>query len=371
MIQEPRILLIGSAGRNSGKTLFACRLIEKLRLTHPIYAAKVTAINSKKEKCPRGGEGCGVCSSLEGNFDIKKERKNGKNKDTQRMLAAGAHGVYWLRSMRDNLQEAATELIECFPKDALIICESNTFRTVVEPALFLMFRSPEYTKIKPSLKEVKHYADNVITFDGTDYSTSIDDVTIVDGKWAFPLDAGAIVMAGGKSRRMGKEKSMLLINGKPMIEQVCSQLRPHFSQLLISSVDADKYGFLNAPIIPDREAGHGPLMGIASALEESEWELNLVVACDVPKINMRVVRRMLREARGYDAVVPVTRKERLEPLFAVYRKSIAPALFDCLGKGIRRISDALEECNVNYMRLEEPDWPGNLNTPQDYKDYIS
>ena len=80
--------------------------------------------------------------------------------------------------------------------------------------------------------------------------------------------------------------------------------------------------------MPDEVPEQGPLMGIVSALEASTNKLNFVVACDIPKINMSFVNRMITEANESqaDIVIPVTGKGKYEPLFAIYRKRIIEAM---------------------------------------------
>ena len=106
------MLLIGSAGRNSGKTVLACRLLERWGRRIPIVAIKVTTIRGEEGSCPRGGEGCGVCSSLEGEFQIRREEETGLAKDTSRLLAAGADRVYWLCVREESLAAGMAALRE-------------------------------------------------------------------------------------------------------------------------------------------------------------------------------------------------------------------------------------------------------------------
>lgn len=122
---------------------------------------------------------------------------------------------------------------------------------------------------------------------------------------------------------MGTDKSMLLIDGKSIIEGICEQLRDCFEKILISANDLDRFAFLGLDIIPDKKPNQGPLMGIASALEVSTSELNFVIACDIPEIEIGYIRQMLAEAKRSEAdiVVPKTSNGKYIPLFAVYRKS--------------------------------------------------
>ena len=182
--------------------------------------------------------------------------------------------------------------------------------------------------------------------------------------------ATAIILAGGSSRRAGRDKSLLRIEGRPLIEHICRQLRPRFDQILVSANNTDDYAFLGVPIIPDRIPGSGPLMGIATALETSSTDLNFVVACDIPEIDLTFVERLLREAHDYDGVVPVDAEGRWEPLFAVYRKTMLEGMFRVLDSGRRRVSAAFPLCRMRYVELGADAAIVNLNTFDEYRDYV-
>jgi hypothetical protein len=73
MIELDGMLMVGSAASNVGKTELACALLRKFTKVREVIGIKVTAITGKEGQCPRGGEGCGVCSSLEGVYSIAEE----------------------------------------------------------------------------------------------------------------------------------------------------------------------------------------------------------------------------------------------------------------------------------------------------------
>jgi len=417
MFRLDGMLMIGSAGTNVGKTELACALIEKFGngLGHPyresgdIVGIKVTTIKAKDGQCPRGGWGCGVCSSLDGDFCITQETNKSSGKDTGRLLAAGASRVFWLRVLKIHLDEGIKALLDIIGPDAVSVCESNSLRGVVEPGLFLMVKGRNDKRWKSSADEVKEYADKIIVSDddgfdpireskdkektknkklsnGVDFD--LNRIKLIDGKWMMQEKATAIIMAGGTSSRMGVDKSMLLIKGRAMIERISEQLRGAFDQILISANDVDKYSHLGFEVVPDKVQGQGPLMGIASALRASNNELNFVVACDIPSIDIRFVRRMLKEAdgvdpvreskarektknkelsNGVDIVVPTTDDEKYEPLFAVYSKSALIAINDVLLSGKRKISDVFGQCRVKYIEVGERFV--NLNTMAEYEEF--
>jgi len=362
------MLLIGSAGRNAGKTNLTCAIVRKYSKTIPIAGIKITTIRAKDGQCPRGGRGCGVCSSLVGDFCITEEADRNSRKDTSRLLAAGASRVFWLRVMRTHLREGLTALLDIVGRDQACVCESNSLRQVVEPSVFLIVRNRDSGAWKSSAREVRKYADRVVNWDEGGFDLDISRIKLIDGKWALMEEATAIIMAGGESSRMGADKSMLSVGGRPLIETVAEQLRGSFSQILVSADNVEKFGFLNLPIIRDEVVGQGPLMGIASALEASDNELNFVVACDIPYIDLHYVRRMLMEANGADAVIPTSGDEKYEPLFAVYRRSLLRGMHEVLESGGRKISDILSKCSVKFLKLEAQQF-ANLNTTTDFEEY--
>ena len=169
---------------------------------------------------------------------------------------------------------------------------------------------------------------------------------------------------------MGTDKSMLPIEGRPIIKGICGRLSTCFEQILISADNKDKFGFLGYEVVPDKIPEQGPLMGIASALEASSNELNFVVACDIPRMEIRHVRRIISEAANgeYDIVVPVAGDGQYEPLFAVYRKSALRAVNKVLASGGRKISDVFALCNVKRIDLGAD--LVNLNTTAEYEEFI-
>lgn len=363
------MLIIGSAGRNTGKTFLAAAIIKKLAKALPLVGLKVTTIREKDGSCPRGGEGCGVCSSLEGDFCVTEETNPDSAKDTSRLLAAGASRVFWLRAMKDHLAEGIRAFLESIPDESPILCESNSARSVVDPGLFLMTKKKDENEYKSSAKEVCDLADRIVSFDGTIFDLNLEDVSFYNGNWALRERAAAIVLAGGKSSRMGEDKSLLPIQGKPMIERLYENLRRNFDQVLISSGEPEKYAFLGAPVIPDKFPEQGPLMGIASAMAASTNETNFFIACDIPDPNLHIIRKMLRESEDCDAVVPVFGKDRAEPLFAVYKKKLLPLIQETLSLGKRRILDFFEYCDVKKLKMDENEVIMNINTIEEYKEY--
>jgi len=271
--------------------------------------------------------------------------------------------------MKTHLNEAAISLLDVIGQDVVSICESNSLRQVVQPGLFLIVKKHDSKAWKKSAEDVKKYADRMVVSDGAGFDFDISRIKLTGGKWTIKEKATAIILAGGSSRRMGTDKSLLPIKSKPIVEHICEQLCDSFEQILISANEVGKLAFLGFEVVTDRQTGQGPLMGIASALEASENELNFVVACDIPDIDLKFVKRLLTEAQEADIVIPTTDgNEKLEPLFAVYRKSTLGVINEVLASGGRKISDVFSRCNVRYVKMKAGQIT-NLNTMDEYEQF--
>ena len=192
MVKLDRMLMIGSGGANVGKTELACAVLRRFtREGRDIVAIKVTTIKEKDGQCPRGGEGCGVCSSLEGVYSILQETDSRSGKDTGRLLAAGASRVFWLRVLKTHLKEGLAALLNAVGPEVTLICESNSLRNVVEPGVFLVAERKGAKTWKPSAMEVKEYADRIVVSDGSSFDLDVGRIRLENGKWLVNLNTMA------------------------------------------------------------------------------------------------------------------------------------------------------------------------------------
>jgi len=184
IIRIPGMLLIGSSGRNSGKTHLACSVIRNNCRRVDIFGLKVTTIKEKNGPCPRGGEGCGVCASLEGDYCLTWENNRYGQKDTSLLLQAGAEKVLWLRVLQDRLKKGVDALIKEIPKNVAFVVESNRLRLAVEPDLFIMVANAKST-IKPSAALVWDKTDVIIQTNGRKFDHDIDKILFTGKKWTL------------------------------------------------------------------------------------------------------------------------------------------------------------------------------------------
>jgi molybdenum cofactor guanylyltransferase len=371
MIELPHMLMIGGTRSKVGKTELACRIIGTHSTRHRVIGIKITTVHEETDECPRGGEGCGACTSFDGGFCFTEESTGPPGKDTTRMLEAGAERVLWLRALRPHLEEGILALLEMIDSDTALICESVSLRKIVKPGLFLMVKEKGADEFKPSAEEVRDLADRVIESDGKTFDMDPNDISLANSAWTLREAATAIVMAGGKSSRMGRDKCFLPIEGRPMIEYICNKLGPHFEQLLISANDIDRFSFLGFEVIPDKVPGYGPIMGIVSVLEASDHDVNVVIACDMPNIDATFLRRLIRECEGYEGAVPVTGAWLLEPMCAAYHKNILETFRDAVAAGEKKISDVLQRCNIHFIEVGDDKPFRNINTKEDYQNFIT
>lgn len=161
-LKVSNMILLGATGRNLGKTTLAIHIIETLKERVPIIAFKVITVRDHGDICPRGGKGCGICHGLKDCFDIREEMGDGE-KDTMLLRKAGAQHVYLVRSLKDHIRDAIETAMTYVPEGTLVICESNSVRTAVEPGLFIMIKSADSEEnYKPTAKEVISKADFVV-----------------------------------------------------------------------------------------------------------------------------------------------------------------------------------------------------------------
>ncbi len=183
-------------------------------------------------------------------------------------------------------------------------------------------------------------------------------------------EATAVILAGGDGFRMGLDKSMLLVGNRPMIGLIADQLA-FFPERLIGSNNPDKYAFLGIPVVPDQRPGIGPLMGILSCVDRAAHELCFVTGCDIPTLEASFILRLLADAPGYDIVIPRLADGRVEPLLAVYRKTVVPVAQAIVARGGRRIVELVDGLRVRFVPGESLPWYRNLNTPEDYRRWLA
>ena len=182
-----------------------------------------------------------------------------------------------------------------------------------------------------------------------------------------------VILAGGKSSRMGTDKAMLKIGSFLTIERVATVLRTVTDEILIVTDQPAKYASFGDTTTPDLLPGNGPLGGIHAGLVKSTHHWAIVTACDLPFISTSLCRLLINSrAPGLEVIVPRYRG-RLEPLCAVYSKDALKVIEQRLARGLNKTIFLFDELKVKYLEDEELACAEiclekvffNLNTPAD------
>lgn len=183
MTVRSNFLIVGSTGRNTGKTEFACRIIERHSCKNEIIGIKVIPVDRNESDCHRGLEGCGLCNSLTGDYKIIEETSSDTSKDTSRMLKAGAKKAYLLLVERNSLETGVDAMLTMLPEKSFVIVESNSIRKVLNPGLFIVIKDFTTGFIKPSCAEVLPFADKLVEFNNLNWDFDPENVLIQNESW--------------------------------------------------------------------------------------------------------------------------------------------------------------------------------------------
>jgi molybdenum cofactor guanylyltransferase len=191
-----------------------------------------------------------------------------------------------------------------------------------------------------------------------------------------PVNAGAIVLAGGKSSRMGTSKALLPFGAETMLQRVIRLLQDVVSPIIVVAARDQPLPRLPPDVIVTRDEceGRGPLEGLRAGLKAlpSDVEAAYVTSCDVPLLVPGFVRQMLDLATGHDVAI-LEIDGFAHPLSAVYRRTVLPHVEDLLAHDRLRPAFLFEEVRTRRVRRDEmtadPDLHTlrNLNTREDYE----
>lgn len=186
------------------------------------------------------------------------------------------------------------------------------------------------------------------------------------------IPATAALLAGGASRRMGRDKASLPWGEDPLGIFVARRLETWFEETIVS---ADRPGvFAGMPwrIVPDIVPGGGPLSGLQGSLDAAAHPWVFLSACDMPFLRPELLRGLWALREGADAVVPLVR-DLPEPLCAFYGKSCLGAVGEALARGRRKMDSFFDAVRVRLVPEEtwrpfDPEGRSfeNMNTPEEY-----
>lgn len=194
------------------------------------------------------------------------------------------------------------------------------------------------------------------------------------GSMASSKAINGFVLAGGESRRMGRDKALIHLGSEPLVLRAAGLLEPFANEVALIA-PRDRYTNLGLRVVSDQWPDKGPLAAICTGLLRSSADWNIFLACDLPLISSRfiqyLVKRILKTRS--DAVVPRT-EEGWQPLSAAFHSRCRTPFVRALEAGRRSVIGLFDEVRVDVIGVDELANAGlsdrefaNMNTPEDWK----
>ena len=186
-------------------------------------------------------------------------------------------------------------------------------------------------------------------------------------------ERSAIVLAGGRSSRMGQAKALLPFDGEPLIAHIVRSLKELFADVVVVLGPGQAVPALPVTLVRDEVAYQGPVSGIYHGLNAAKSDVSFVASCDIPFLNLSLISYLFSHIHDHDVVVPYW-EGRYQPLFAIYRKDVTPYLHAQLQRGELRpifLFDKVRTRKIDEEEIRRFDPEGlsflNMNTPEDYE----
>jgi len=184
-------------------------------------------------------------------------------------------------------------------------------------------------------------------------------------------DVTGIILAGGQSTRLGQNKAFIEIDGQTLVERVASRLSQVVARIVLVTNSPEQFAFVGLPMTADLIPGVGAAGGLHAGLSAIGTEYGFVVGCDMPFLNVSLMRYLISLREGYDAVIPRLGQYH-EPLHAVYSRRCLATIEERVRSGRRRILELCSDMCVRYVDeteigLLDPHRLSffNINDPQD------
>lgn len=172
-----------------------------------------------------------------------------------------------------------------------------------------------------------------------------------------------IILAGGKSSRIGSDKGFLLLKNKSFIQHIIEAMQPLVNNIIIVSNNPD-YDVFKLKRVNDLISDAGPLAGVYTGLHYSNTKNNLVLSCDVPLINTDTLKKLTEQIEDYADVIQLKSKGKTMPLIAMYKNHCENHFFELLQQGERRLRFAVNQLKVKTIVLNTTleKFTANINT---------
>ena len=170
------------------------------------------------------------------------------------------------------------------------------------------------------------------------------------------MDVSCIVLAGGRSSRLGQHKAQVIVGNKSLFQRVLSSVSFIEGEIIVVRSGEESFpspsGESEYRVVNDIYPRRGPLIGILTGLKVSESQHNLVVACDMPFLNQALLRYMIQQAEGFDVVIPRL-GDMVEPLHAVYSRSCIEPMAKMVRDDNLSVHRLLGMVKARYIETDE------------------
>ena len=179
-----------------------------------------------------------------------------------------------------------------------------------------------------------------------------------------------IILAGGASSRMRKDKGLCEFKGKSLVKYAIEALLPICGSIIISSNNVEGYKKFGYDVVIDQHKNIGPIGGLYSSLMRSTSQHNLIISCDTPFVNTQLLEYVLANADGYDIVVPEHGNSYIEPLAGYYSNSIVGILEESINEQDYKLMNLFNKVKFKSVKVDSIAGFSNLlfknlNTPSD------
>jgi molybdenum cofactor guanylyltransferase len=185
-------------------------------------------------------------------------------------------------------------------------------------------------------------------------------------------NVSVFILAGGKSTRFKKDKTLFPYKGKPLIEYVIEAVKPFSKNVSIVADDCARFEYLQLPCYTDMVKNAGSFGGLYTALCHCSTDTGLLLGCDMPNLNSNLLIYMISKTGDSDIVIPCRPNGWFEPLHAIYSKNCLPIIDTHIKSGKKQIIGFYNEVKLRKItddeikRFADPDIVfKNINYPQD------
>lgn len=186
------------------------------------------------------------------------------------------------------------------------------------------------------------------------------------------IDLAAIVLAGGKSSRMGRDKALIELDGVPLLKRICAAAKQCTDSIYVVTSWSDRYRSIVSDVTWIEESSpRSPIIGFAEAFEQISADWVLLLACDLPNLNGETLQDWMQQLDVESETIAVVPKSTKgwEPLCGFYRSNSLPSLKAYLQSGDRSFQDWLDRETVQELQVSDRRVLLNCNSPEDLENF--